>query len=53
MFIYAYTSLMGFSSSWTHVRWLDPNSSYMRPVAVCILVVMWNVSGQLVSLTLY
>ncbi|ELU01944.1 hypothetical protein CAPTEDRAFT_122558 [Capitella teleta] len=29
-------------ASWTHVRWLDPNSSYMRPVAVCILVVMWN-----------
>ncbi|KAK2154768.1 hypothetical protein LSH36_258g05075 [Paralvinella palmiformis] len=28
--------------SWTHVRWLDPNSTYMRIVAVSILVVMWQ-----------
>ena len=29
--------------SWTHVRWLDPNSTYMRVVAVSILVIMWQV----------
>ncbi|CAI9720231.1 phosphatidylserine synthase 1-like isoform X2 [Octopus vulgaris] len=31
-------------SSWTHVRWLDPNSSYMRVLAVGILVVIWQVA---------
>ena len=30
-------------TSWTHVRWLDPNSTYMRVVAVSILVIMWQV----------
>ncbi|KAJ8321797.1 hypothetical protein KUTeg_000268, partial [Tegillarca granosa] len=27
-------------ASWTHVRWLDPNSSYMRVVAVCIIITL-------------
>ncbi|XP_070550344.1 phosphatidylserine synthase 1-like isoform X2 [Ptychodera flava] len=31
-------------ASWTHVRWLDPNSSCMRVVAVYILLVMWQVT---------
>lgn len=31
-------------SSWTHVRWLDPNSSYMRVLAVGILVMIWQVA---------
>ncbi|XP_052086567.1 phosphatidylserine synthase 1-like [Mytilus californianus] len=30
-------------ASWTHVRWLDPNSSYMRIVAICIIIVFWQV----------
>ncbi len=30
--------------SWTHVRWLDPNSTYMRMVAICIMVIVWQVS---------
>ncbi|CAH1775510.1 unnamed protein product, partial [Owenia fusiformis] len=30
-------------ASWTHVRWLDPHSSYMRVVSVTILVVFWMV----------
>ncbi|KAL5014161.1 hypothetical protein ScPMuIL_008431 [Solemya velum] len=36
-------------ASWTHVRWLDPNSTYMRVVAVCILIVIW----QLVELNTF
>ncbi|XP_063407092.1 phosphatidylserine synthase 1-like isoform X1 [Mytilus trossulus] len=30
-------------ASWTHVRWLDPNSSYMRIVAICIIIIFWQV----------
>ncbi|XP_041360451.1 phosphatidylserine synthase-like [Gigantopelta aegis] len=30
--------------SWTHVRWLDPNSTYMRIIAVWILIVFWQIS---------
>ena len=30
-------------ASWTHVRWFDPNSSYMRVAAVTVLVMFWNV----------
>ncbi|ESN91531.1 hypothetical protein HELRODRAFT_70414 [Helobdella robusta] len=29
-------------ASWTHVRWLDPSSTYMRIVAVSLLVIMWQ-----------
>merc|ERR1711915_1161432 len=29
--------------SWTHVRWLDPNSSYMRLVAIIQLMLIWQV----------
>ena len=28
--------------SWTHVRWLDPNSSYMRLVAIIQLMLIWQ-----------
>ncbi|GAB6019486.1 hypothetical protein CHUAL_001064 [Chamberlinius hualienensis] len=31
-------------SSWTHVRWLDPTCSYMRFLAICELVIMWQIS---------
>ncbi|XP_077989838.1 phosphatidylserine synthase 1-like [Glandiceps talaboti] len=31
-------------ASWIHVKWLDPNSSFMRVVAVYILLVMWQVT---------
>ncbi|XP_046374685.2 phosphatidylserine synthase 1-like isoform X1 [Haliotis rufescens] len=31
-------------ASWTHVRWLDPNSTYMRVIAVWILIVFWQIS---------
>lgn len=30
--------------SWTAVRWLDPNSTYMRFIAVCQLVIFWQVT---------
>lgn len=30
--------------SWTHVRWLDPKSTYMRFWGVCQLVIFWQVS---------
>lgn len=30
-------------SSWTHVRWLDPNCTYMRFWAICQLVIFWQV----------
>nr|CAG4634762.1 EOG090X05CZ [Alona affinis] len=30
--------------SWTNVRWLDPHSSYMRFLAVCQLVVFWQIT---------
>jgi len=30
--------------SWTPVRWLDPNCSYMRFFAVCQLVVFWQIA---------
>nr|CAG4644761.1 EOG090X05CZ [Leptodora kindtii] len=30
--------------SWTHVRWLDPHSSYMRFLAVCQLVIFWQIT---------
>ncbi|UYV60293.1 PTDSS1 [Cordylochernes scorpioides] len=30
--------------SWTHVRWLDPNSTYMRFLAVAELVIFWQVT---------
>ncbi|XP_037904999.1 phosphatidylserine synthase 1 isoform X2 [Hermetia illucens] len=30
--------------SWTHVRWLDPKSTYMRFAAVCQLVIFWQVT---------
>ena len=29
--------------SWTHVRWLDPQSSYMRLVAIIQLMLIWQV----------
>ncbi|XP_060567207.1 phosphatidylserine synthase 1-like isoform X2 [Ruditapes philippinarum] len=31
-------------ATWTHVRWLDPNSGYMRFVAVTILIVVWQLA---------
>lgn len=31
-------------AKWTQVRWLDPNSSYMRFFSVCQMVIMWQVS---------
>ncbi|KAK3086994.1 hypothetical protein FSP39_000129 [Pinctada imbricata] len=30
--------------SWTNLKWLDPKSSSMRVVAVCILIVIWQLS---------
>ncbi|CAG0881613.1 unnamed protein product [Darwinula stevensoni] len=30
--------------SWTNVRWLDPQSSYMRFLAICQMVVFWQLS---------
>nr|CAG4645503.1 EOG090X05CZ [Lynceus sp. MCZ IZ 141354] len=30
--------------SWTHVRWLDPHSSYMRLFAVSQLIILWQIS---------
>ncbi|KAL5274394.1 PTDSS1 family protein [Megaselia abdita] len=30
--------------SWIAVRWLDPNSTYMRFIAVCQLVIFWQVT---------
>ena len=30
--------------SWTHVRWLDPSSSYMRFLAVGQLVLYWQIT---------
>jgi len=35
--------------SWTHVRWLDPNSSYMRVIAVVQFMIIW----QLVELNTF
>ncbi|XP_023323852.1 phosphatidylserine synthase 1 [Eurytemora carolleeae] len=29
--------------SWTHVRWLDPNSSYMRLIAIIQFILIWQV----------
>ncbi|XP_072042246.1 phosphatidylserine synthase 1-like [Amphiura filiformis] len=31
-------------ASWTHVRWLDPSSSYMRVIAVYILIVFTQIA---------
>ncbi|KRX42930.1 Phosphatidylserine synthase 1, partial [Trichinella murrelli] len=31
-------------ASWTTVRWMDPNCTYMRIIAVWILVVIWQVT---------
>lgn len=30
--------------SWTHVRWLDPNCTYMRFLAVSELVIFWQIT---------
>ncbi|KAF4523247.1 hypothetical protein B566_EDAN006870 [Ephemera danica] len=30
--------------NWTHMRWLDPNCTYMRFFAICQLVIFWQVS---------
>nr|CAG4647871.1 EOG090X05CZ [Moina brachiata]SVE92985.1 EOG090X05CZ [Moina brachiata] len=30
--------------SWTHVRWLDPHSSYMRFLAVAQLILFWQIT---------
>ncbi|KAK9709407.1 Phosphatidyl serine synthase [Popillia japonica] len=30
--------------SWTSVRWLDPKCSYMRVLALCQLVIFWQIS---------
>lgn len=30
--------------SWTHVRWLDPYSSYMRFLAVAQLILFWQIT---------
>lgn len=30
--------------SWTSVRWLDPTCTHMRLVALCQLVIFWQVS---------
>ena len=29
---------------WSHMRWMDPNCTYMRFFAVCQLVIFWQVS---------
>ncbi|KAL4218103.1 Phosphatidylserine synthase 2 [Mactra antiquata] len=31
-------------ATWTHVRWLDPNSGYMRFVAVTMLIFIWQLA---------
>ena len=31
-------------ASWTHVRWLDPKSSYMRVIGVTQIVIVWQVT---------
>lgn len=31
-------------ASWTHVRWLDPNCTYMRFLAVSELVIFWQIT---------
>lgn len=31
-------------ASWTHVRWLDPNCTYMRFLAVTELVIFWQIT---------
>lgn len=31
-------------ASWTHVRWMDPNCTYMRFLAVTELVIFWQVT---------
>jgi phosphatidylserine synthase 1 len=37
-------ALMQFTpESWTHTRWLDPASSYMRIIAVCLFITIWQV----------
>jgi phosphatidylserine synthase 1 len=30
--------------SWTHVRWFDPQSTYMRYIAISLFVLMWQIS---------
>ena len=30
--------------SWTNMRWLDPANTYMRFLAVCQLVIFWQLS---------
>ena len=30
--------------NWTHVRWLDPHSSYMRFLAVAQLILFWQIT---------
>ena len=38
-------ALMQFTpESWTHTRWLDPASSYMRLIAVSLFMCIWQVS---------
>ncbi|CAG2189739.1 PTDSS1 [Mytilus edulis] len=37
-------------ASWTHVRWLDPNSSYMRIVAICIIIIFWQLVLKIINL---
>ena len=37
-------ALMQFTpESWAYTRWLDPASSYMRLVAVCLFMMIWQV----------
>ena len=31
-------------ASWTHVRWLDPKSSYMRVIGLTQIVIVWQVT---------
>ncbi|XP_052240039.1 phosphatidylserine synthase 1-like [Dreissena polymorpha] len=31
-------------ATWTHVRWLDPNSGYMRLVAITFLIFIWQLA---------
>ena len=43
-------ALMQFTpESWTHTRWLDPASSYMRLIAVSLFMCIWQVGNHIMQ----
>ena len=42
-----------FTESWTHVRWMDPECSWMRFVAILQMMLFWQVCPSLLEFSMH